>query len=158
MDNRHRGIGPRALRRQQQGHGPSQRRPPTYDHHPAPGDLDLVVDEHGPDPGRGAGHGTVLLEDQSTQVDRVEPVSVLGWVHRGEGGTEVEAVGDRVLDDEGVNCRILVEPGHRLVECRRGGVGGHHSVLGGQTGLLAGLVLLAHIAGASRVVADQDGS
>ena len=88
----------------------------------------------------------------------MQAVRVLGWIHGRKRGVEVEAVGYRMLDDVGVDGRIPVEGGHRLVEGLHGVIGLHLDVMRDHANRLACLVLLADVAGTGPVVADEDGA
>ena len=88
----------------------------------------------------------------------MQAVRVLGWIHGRKRGVEVEAVGYRMLDDVGVDGRIPVEGGHRLVEGLHGVIGLHLDVIRDHANRLARLVLLSDVAGTSAVVTNEDGA
>ena len=71
---------------------------------------------------------------------------------------EVEGPGDRILDQEGVHERVLIE----VTDCRQQvslrGIRGNLRVDGLNASRLAGLVLLSHVTCARRIVSDQYGS
>jgi len=152
------GVGPGFLERQQHRKGAAEGRAPPDDHHPPAGDRDPVVDEHGLDAERGAGPGPARLsEGQVAEVGRVKPVGVLGRIGSGHGLVEVEADRNGVLHDERVDVGVVVERADPFEQVVLGGVGGDAPVEAAQPVALTGLVLAGHVAGAGRVVADEDG-
>ena len=58
---------------------------------------------------RCAGDRAGFLKHKAPQVDRVEPVGVLVGIHRQKSGVEIESFWNRMLNDEGVNFRVVVK-------------------------------------------------
>ena len=65
-------------------------------------------------PGRRARHGARDAEGEAAEVGRVQAVDVLVGVDGHQDGVEVDLRRRRVLDEHGVDGRIVVEPLHRV--------------------------------------------
>src|SRR5262249_54621122 len=88
------------------------------------GDLDAVPAQQHHDAMRRAGQRALLAKHELAQVDRVQPVGVLGRVHQVQHAFVVEPGGQRKLDDVPGAGRVFVEFEHRLFYLRLPGIGG----------------------------------
>ncbi|MEI2697541.1 MAG: hypothetical protein V9E94_04070 [Microthrixaceae bacterium] len=103
-----------------------------------------------------AGDRGLLAHDQQTQVDRVQPVGVLGRIDPQQRRPVVEAPGERVLDDERVHRRIGVQLVDRCIDLGLGCIRWQTAVYRVHADLGAVGVLHGDVLGARAVVADQD--
>ena len=81
-------------------------------HDLVPGDRDLVEREQRLDAGRRARHRARHHEREAAHVDRVHAVDVLVGIHLEQRGVEVDLRRRRVLDEEAVDQRVVVERAH----------------------------------------------
>ena len=151
---RHRGV--LGAPGQQQAESPA-------DGDPAPDDGDVGARDGHPvaaqqfdDAARRARQRAGLAEHQLAQVDRVQPVRVLGRVHPVEHGMGVQPGRQRQLDDVPGAGRIGVQFVDHRLHLRLGRVGGQVPPDGRDPDLRAVPVLAVHVGAAAGIVADQD--
>ena len=97
-----------------------------------------------------------LAEHQLAEVDRVQPVRVLGRIHPVEHGVGVQPGRQRQLDDVPGAGRIGVQFVDHRLHLRLGRVGGQVPPDGRDPDLRAVPVLAVHVGAAAGIVADQD--
>ncbi len=94
---------------------------------------------------------------QVAEVHRVEPVDVLGRIDPKQCRAVVEAGGERVLQEVGVDPVVGVEAVDDLVDIGLGGVGRQVRAVGRDADLRTVAVLEGDVGGAGRVVPDEHG-
>jgi hypothetical protein len=105
---------------------------------------------------RGARQRPPLAEDQVAEVDRVQPVRVLGRVHPAQHPVRVQARRERKLDDVPGASGVGVQFIDNGLDLLLGRVGGQIAANARDPDLGAVPVLAVHVGPAARVVADQD--
>jgi len=130
---------------------------------PAPDDGDVGAGDGHPaaaqqfgDAARRARQRTRLAENQLAEVDRVQPVRVLGRIHPVEHGVGIEPGGQRQLDDVPGAGRIGVQLVDHRLDLRLSGVGRQVPPDRRDPDLRAVPVLAVHVGSAARIVAHQD--
>ena len=101
------------------------------------------------------GERRVDAHHQPTEVDRVQPVGVLGRVETQQHRLVGEVRRERVLQQAGVDRVVGVELVDDRVQVGRGGVGPERDTHRGDAELGAVVVLHGDVLGARAVVADQ---
>ena len=96
-----------------------------------------------------------LPDGEPPDIQRVEPVHVLGRIDRLEHGLGADLRRQRKLHQDAVDRRVGVEPADLCQQRRLGGVRGQADGADGDAGLVGGAVLGAHIDSAGGIVADQ---
>src|SRR5215470_16011990 len=120
------------------------------------GDLDAVLAQQHHDAMRRARQRALLAQHELAQVDRVQPVGVLGRVHQVQHALVVQPGGQRKLDDVPGAGLVLVELEHRLLDLRLRGVGLQIPADRGDAHLRAVPVLARDVRVRTWVVPDQD--
>ncbi len=158
VDHGDSGVAARALQRQQQRQG-SADGDATTDHHDVPSLHGHVVGvEELDDARRCARQRPRRAHHQTPQVQRVQAVDVLGVVHGQQRGLLVEALGQRDLDQVGMDGGIGVEATDNGLELVLAGLHGQMLVHRDDAHLSAVVVLQRHVALTGGVVAHEDGA
>ena len=157
VHDRDRGVGGRALLRQEQRQRPAEREAAPEDHDLPARDRDLVVREQCLDARGRARHRSGHAEREPPEVDRVQPVDVFVGIHLEQRGLVVDLRRRRVLHEHRVDCGIVVERADRGDEVGLGRVLRKVNVRRGEADLGRLLLLHADVARARTVVADEDG-
>ena len=108
------------------------------------------------DPRRRAGHERRPPQQEAPHVEGVEAVHVLGRVDLLEQVLGVQLRGERQLQQDPVDRRVLVEFADRLLDLGTAGVRRKLAVARLQAELAAGLDFLLHVDLGGRVVSDHD--
>jgi hypothetical protein len=140
-----------ALAREQQAEGAAHGDAAADDADLGAGDRDVVAAEQLDDAARRARQRRGDVEDQSTEVGRVQAVGVLVGVDQLERAALVEALRERQLHDVAGAGRVGVEALDGLVDLGLAGVGGQVLAVRGDADLGAVAVLSGDVGLAARV-------
>jgi len=153
-----RSVGALTLQRGQERQRPTDGQPSPNDHQMAACELDPMFGEQREDAVGGAREGRLLPHDQFAQIDRVQPIGVLGRAHDQHRCFKVEPRWNRVLQDERIDPIVGVHLGDDSLEFVLSRAHRHASVHRGHAHVGTILVLTGHVPGAGAVVAHKDGA
>ena len=118
--------------------------------------LDPVLGEHGHDPERRRGHEEGLAEVETSCVQDVEAIDVLGRIHGAEDSRFVHVPGKRELNEDPVDRIVGVELGDEVEDVALGRVGREAVVARVDPRLVRCLVLAPDVDVGGRIVAHEN--
>lgn len=147
----------RVSAQQQHPHRQAQDRATTDHHHILAGEVDAVGVEEPHDAARSARRVPGSAQGHRREAGLRDPVHVLTRADRLEHGPLIDLLGHRVLCQDPVDARVVIQPAHRRdhLHARRGGRQPHRSRL--QPDLGAAALLHRHVRRGCRVITNQDG-